>query len=66
MLRDPIVGRKAMELRKKKAFFGYTYRRPKPLYLAASLGRSRRNGISRPTIMPIAHEEGSASVSTAL
>ncbi|KXT00622.1 hypothetical protein AC578_3148 [Pseudocercospora eumusae] len=66
MLRDPVVGRKAMELRKKKAFFGYTYRRPKPVYLAGSLGRSRRNGISRPTILPIAHEETSASVSTAL
>lgn len=33
MLRDAAVGKKVMELRKKAAFFGYTYRRPRPLDL---------------------------------
>lgn len=31
MLRDKEVGRQVLELRKKGAFFGYTYRRPKGL-----------------------------------
>lgn len=30
-LRDPVVGRKVLELRKKGAFLGYTYRRIKPM-----------------------------------
>lgn len=47
MLRDPVVGRKVMEVRKKKAFFGYTYRRPKPLVLQVQ-GRKA----ARPTILP--------------
>lgn len=38
MLRDPVVGRKVLELRKKGAFFGYTYRRPKSVVLEGSLG----------------------------
>ena len=29
LLRDPVVGRRCLELRKRNAFFGYTYRRPK-------------------------------------
>ena len=29
VLRDPEVGRKALELRKKGAFVGYTWRRPR-------------------------------------
>lgn len=38
MLRDPVVGRKVLELRKKGAFFGYTYRRPKSIVLDGSFG----------------------------
>ena len=52
MLRDPGVGRKVMELRKRSAFFGYTYRRPKPLVLEQDRVRGR-NGYSRPTILPV-------------
>lgn len=51
-LRDPSVGRKVMELRKKGAFFGYTYRRPKQIVLKEN-GRVRRTGFSRPTILPV-------------
>lgn len=47
MLRDPGVARKVMELRKRNAFFGYTYRRPKPLVLS----QGRR--YARPTILPV-------------
>jgi hypothetical protein len=50
-LRDPSVGRKVMELRKKGAFFGYTYRRPKQIFLK-ECGRAR-TGFSRPTILPV-------------
>lgn len=35
LLRDPVTARKVMELRKKSAFFGYTYRRPKGVVLEA-------------------------------
>lgn len=51
-LRDPKVGKKVMELRKKGAFFGYTYRRPKQIVLKED-GRVRRTGFSRPTILPV-------------
>jgi len=51
ILRDPLVKKKVMEIRKKQAFFGYTYRRPKPLVLDVSNGRDRRN--SRPTILHV-------------
>ena len=52
MLRDPVVARKVMELRKKNAFFGYTYRRPKPLELAQ--GKRRCDSLfSRSTILPV-------------
>jgi hypothetical protein len=43
MLRDPRVARKVMELRKRNAFFGYTYRRPKPL--ALEQGRKMSFGV---------------------
>ncbi|KAK5169121.1 uncharacterized protein LTR77_006430 [Saxophila tyrrhenica] len=52
LLRDPEVGRKVMELRKKNAFFGYTYRRPKAVVLDP-MGR-RRGG--RPSILPLVGE----------
>lgn len=54
-LRDPNVGRKVMELRKKGAFFGYTYRRPKQIVLKED-GRVRRTGFSRPTILPVGYD----------
>ena len=56
MLRDPCVGRKVMELRKKNAFFGYTYRRPKPLLLEPGR-RKGMNGCRRPTILPVEPEK---------
>lgn len=61
MLRDPVVGRKVLELRKKSAFFGYTYRRPKPLPVLEQenrwSGRSCwREGVVRPTILPVERE----------
>ena len=56
VLRDATVGKKVMEIRKKKAFFGYTYRRPKPLVLDVMTCRStaggRKRGV-RPTILPV-------------
>lgn len=52
LLRDPVVGRQVMEIRKKGAFFGYTYRRPKPVVLDCD-GNGGRNGFSRPTILPV-------------
>lgn len=56
LLRDPAVARKVMELRKKSAFFGYTYRRPKPLVL--DNGRVARRLHSRPTILPVQVDQG--------
>jgi len=41
VLRDKEVGRKALELRKKGAFLGYTYRRPKLLSFDDERGRQR-------------------------
>lgn len=52
LLRDPAVGRKVMEIRKRGAFFGYTYRRPKPVVLGQG-GRKEKGGFSRPTILPV-------------
>ena len=55
MLRDPGVARKVMELRKRNAFFGYTYRRPKPLVLEE--GRRRCAQVyARPSILPVEPE----------
>ena len=56
VLRDAAVGKKVMEIRKKKAFFGYTYRRPKPLMLETMTCRSVASGrrrCARPTILPV-------------
>jgi serine/threonine protein kinase len=39
VLRDPSTARIVLDLRKKNAFFGYTYRRPKPLPLIEYEGR---------------------------
>ena len=40
-LRDKAVGRKVLELRKKGAFVGYTYRRPELVALSEERGRKR-------------------------
>ena len=41
VLRDRVMGRKALEIRKKGAFIGYTYRRPKLISLGEERGRQR-------------------------
>ena len=41
VLRDKDVGRKALEIRKKGAFLGYTYRRPKLVSFEEERGRQR-------------------------
>ncbi|KAK1072478.1 hypothetical protein LTR74_002514 [Friedmanniomyces endolithicus] len=51
LLRDPVVGKKVMEIRKKGAFFGYSYRRPKAL--GEMEGLKGRQGLKRPTILPV-------------
>ncbi|KAK4574228.1 hypothetical protein LTR86_001989 [Recurvomyces mirabilis] len=57
LLRDPVVGRKVMEIRKKGAFFGYTYRRPRTLEVAASDVVKEKSGGGggqrRPSILPV-------------
>jgi serine/threonine protein kinase len=52
MLRDPEVARKVMELRKRNAFFGYTYRRPKQPMLEQERKRCA-SVYARPTILPV-------------
>lgn len=51
MLRDPEVGKTVLELRKKGAFLGYTYRRPKPLF--ADEARQPNKPSYRPSIIPV-------------
>lgn len=41
ILRDDRVGKTVMDIRKKDAFLGYTYRRPKPVALALNCERGR-------------------------
>jgi protein-serine/threonine kinase len=53
VLRDVVLGKKVMEIRKKKAFFGYTYRRPKPLVLDIACRAAGGRRSSRPTILPV-------------
>lgn len=53
MLRDPDLGKKVLELRKKGAFLGYTYRRPKLLLDFLDEVVQRRPVCSRPTIIPV-------------
>ncbi len=50
LLRDPVVGRKVLEIRKKHAFFGYTYRRPKAVVLESDGVRAKS---TRPNILPV-------------
>ncbi|KAK0947053.1 hypothetical protein LTR29_001636 [Friedmanniomyces endolithicus] len=51
LLRDPVVGKKVMEIRKRGAFFGYSYRRPK--VLGEMEGLKGRQGLKRPTILTV-------------
>lgn len=54
VLRDAALRKKVMEIRKKKAFFGYTYRRPKPLMLdGLCRGAAGARRSSRPTILTV-------------
>ncbi|KAH8427847.1 uncharacterized protein LDX57_005552 [Aspergillus melleus] len=41
LLRDKRTGKTALEMRKKSAFLGYTYRRPKAVAMAFSVDRGR-------------------------
>lgn len=51
VLRDVVVGKKVMEIRKRKAFFGYTYRRPKPVLLEFG-ARGATSVVGRRTVRP--------------
>ncbi|KAL9095405.1 MAG: hypothetical protein Q9165_002276 [Trypethelium subeluteriae] len=42
LLRDPVLGRTVLEVRKRNAFLGYTYRRPKPWVLGEVDGKGFR------------------------
>lgn len=54
VLRDAVLGKKVMEIRKKKAFFGYTYRRPKPLMLEVTCRTAGGRGKNmRPTFLAV-------------
>ncbi|KAF2213676.1 hypothetical protein CERZMDRAFT_58365 [Cercospora zeae-maydis SCOH1-5] len=54
ILRDPRLKKTVLEVRKKRAFFGYTYRRPQPIYIeGVSQGRYGRSRIPRPTILEV-------------
>ncbi|KAK5705434.1 hypothetical protein LTR97_002552 [Elasticomyces elasticus] len=55
LLRDPVVGKKVLEIRKKGAFFGYSYRRPKALMEME--GVKGRHVFKRPTILPVDSEK---------
>ena len=47
MLRDPKIGEVVLEMRKRDAFLGYTYRRPKPALMAISGGERGRPLLAR-------------------
>lgn len=53
LLRDPQVGRTALELRKKGAFVGYTYRRPRFTLLELEEGIAAKAQVSRPVMIPV-------------
>ncbi|KAF2711277.1 kinase-like protein [Pleomassaria siparia CBS 279.74] len=52
LLRDPQVGRTVLEIRKRGAFMGYTYRRPK-FTLPELEDRIARSPIQRPSMIPV-------------
>ena len=47
ILRDTKVAKQVLDLRKKGAFLGYTYRRPKPVLANVENGRSLTESLSR-------------------
>ncbi|KAF2746978.1 kinase-like protein [Sporormia fimetaria CBS 119925] len=52
LLRDPSVGKQVMEIRKRAAFMGYTYRRPQ-FTLPELEERMRAAPLPRPTMFPV-------------
>ncbi|OCL14882.1 kinase-like protein [Glonium stellatum] len=52
LLRDPEVGRTVLELRKKGAFIGYTYRRPR-FAMPEMSDRAGRASLARQSVIPI-------------
>ncbi len=52
VLRDKQVGKKVLELRKKGAFLGYTYRRPKGVVVDEEGERLGRQGVMKRGVMP--------------
>ena len=55
ILRDKSVARQVMELRKKGAFLGYTYRRPRALASSVESVRIGRESVSRRGRIPSVH-----------
>ena len=53
MLRDPHVGRTVLEIRKKGAFIGYTYRRPRFALPDFEEKMARTNPLPRPSMIPV-------------
>lgn len=47
ILRDPQLGKTAMALRKRRAFLGYTYRRPNIIFGGTNLENGYRPGLAR-------------------
>ncbi|KAF2878044.1 kinase-like domain-containing protein [Massariosphaeria phaeospora] len=54
LLRDPQVGRTVMEIRKKGAFMGYTYRRPRFTFPELEERMAARPPLVRPGSIPVA------------
>lgn len=52
ILRDKSVGRQVLQLRKKGAFVGYAYRRPRPVTISSETNKSSRDSVSRGYRMP--------------
>lgn len=52
LLRDPQVGRTVLEIRKKGAFIGYTYRRPRLTLTELEENFGRRSPLPRPSMIP--------------
>ncbi|OQO11649.1 hypothetical protein B0A48_03376 [Cryoendolithus antarcticus] len=62
MLRDPKMGKEVMEIRKQKAFFGYTYRRPQAVQIEVG-GRATRKRAARSTVWNVASGSGERATS---
>ncbi|PPJ53854.1 hypothetical protein CBER1_03250 [Cercospora berteroae] len=63
VLRDPKLKKTVLEVRKKRAFFGYTYRRPKPIYIeGVTQGRYGRTRKPRPTILEVQKQDVGGNV----